>query len=409
MAYQYVSAIGRAKQRSARWASINILNKTLLEIYATYKFVVVTLTNPFLPGPVYFDLIANKPLVNPNLTLAQWLTANGNTSLTATTEEPEILVHKAVYRDAKLSNYDVERVAPTGSPSANSPDGDKVDLLLTRSDVDYLDFADHCLVSVNGYIHRTEGSVDGVYVRDGYSTVKVSGKDNVGILSFKNLGDIEIIPITADMLYKPTNRPYMEKAYVDTGVSLNDSTVLIVIGGYLHVLDDSYKVVSETGICIHTDRLMIHERIMDSRNECYMREVLSPFLNHQLVPTADLISDATMAEYLTLSQSFIVKLNATNVVTNSMIIENCELMGRYLCKQQPILPLFNRLGRLSPYWPIKFHSDYIIATDTSEQINYRFNTTVWPDAAVTEGVYDTANPKKHTAGYFLEICTEQLI
>lgn len=409
MAYQYVSATGRARHRSARWTSISILNTTLLNIYATYKYVVIKLTNEYLPGPVYFDLIAHKPLVNPNLTLAQWLTANGNSALTATVDEPEILVHKAVYRDARLSNYDITRVAPTGSPSSNSPEGTKVDLLLTRSDINYLDFANYCLVTVNGYIHRIEGSVDGVYIRDGYQTVKVSKSDNIGILSFKNLGNIEIIPITADMLYKPTNQPYIEKAYIDTGVDLTNHTVMIVIGGYLHILDDSYKVVSSTSICINTDTLMIPERIMDSRNECYLRDTLSPFINNQSIATANLLSDSLLIEYLTLSQSFIIKLNAANVVTNPMIIENCELAGRYICKQIPILPLFNRLGRLSPYWPISFHNDYVIATDTSEQINYRFNTSDWNAFGVMDGSYETNNPKKHTTAYFLEICTEQLI
>ena len=105
----------------------------------------------------------------------------------------------------------------------------------------------YCLISVNGLLHKADGSVNGLYVRDGAKSSRIANKTNVGIISFKDVGEFDIIPINRNMIKQPSETLRLkEKIYLDLNTDLSNKTVLLSLGGYLHAVDNIVRIAGLT-------------------------------------------------------------------------------------------------------------------------------------------------------------------
>src|SRR5690606_25091812 len=134
------------------------------------------------------------------------------------------------------------RVHPTAHPDVYFPEADQRDIMLSKEGINYEFLQKHALVSVNGFFHKTTFSSHGVRIVDGAKSALLCNDTNVGILSTVNLGSVEYVSITEDMIYKlDESHRLSSKAFINLGVDTEDKTVLLCLGGYLHILDGSYR------------------------------------------------------------------------------------------------------------------------------------------------------------------------
>lgn len=412
MAYTLIAAKAKLIGYGQIHLDVDLSTLTIKDIFTTYNSVILTLGNSFLGHSVYLNLI-NRPsiIIDHLLTIPQWLIANGNATLPTTDITPNYTSTYVYYRDALRSNYDIERVTPDGHPTTSSIESDRIDLLLTRAGTDYLEMAKYCLVTVNGLLHRTEGSVDGLIVRHGSASSIIADATNVGILSFANLADFTIIPITDGMVYKQNNRQFLATAaYINTGVDLTGKTPLLVIGGHLQLpkQNPNYHIVGNSEIKVDIGKLGIAQlafRIVKSMDV----QALKSYFEISAVNTlavSDLQSDDFITALLTLTQSFIVLVNTPDLYTKSVMVESTDLCGSFITNEEPVYPLMTDSGRIEPYWTTTSWDKAILHTPANLRPRYRFETTDWINQVVIDDSLLSDTPYTYDTGYLIKLGRE---
>lgn len=397
--YTLVEAIARPIGGGGRWTTIALGEMLLPDVFSTYGRVLATLTNPYLTVPVCLDLAdIRADYGSQSISFNAFLALNGNTTLPTSDTLPVLNTRYAKYNDAILAGYHVRAVHPTISPDTPLPAADKTWLLMTKPDLDYTLFYKSCLVSVNGFIHATDASADGVYVKEGMKSQQMSSHAELGVYSFRELGTLSFIPITADMIYKQDpGQLFKDRAHVDLGVDVSNKTVMLVLGGYLHVLDPrTFYRVSDSSFAVVFNNLPFIDRFYESRDYIDLSslgvEISTDNPSHFAVD--DLLSDAAIQAYLTLSQSFFVVLDNPNIFATRELIHTSLLPGLYNTATPPVYPLMSELGKMVNYWYQYEIEQYSITTTDAYRRDYNFRTV---DARNALCLGDNRNPVRPLA------------
>lgn len=405
--YTLVSAIAKPLNPGGRWANVAIGDVPLEQIFATYSHVYTILSNPFLPTQVCLDFANITQYSGLNLTFNQWLASIGPMTLPTSNTLPQINTRYAQYADAFHAGYTITPVHPTAAPDAAMPAGDKTWLKLTRANTDYSLFYKSCLVNVNGFFHATDMDSTGVYVQDGMRSQQLCGQNQIGLLSFNGIGSLTCVPITSSMLYKANAGDlYQNRCYVDLGQDVSQKTVMLVLGGYLHVLDSrTFFRVAASRFCISFQNLPLFERYYESSPYIDLSSLNLPTtpVNAKQIGVSDLLSDATLTAYLTLSQSFFVILDNTDIFVDKQGIHTTRIPGMYIAYTPPLYPMVVGFGRLANYWYTYEDGQYSLTTGDAFLPNPVYRTvnpyvqTCISDNRIPE------NPGQNSPAYFLQI------
>lgn len=370
--YQLVSAIVKPFDNNGRWRSMDIGNVHFNDLYRDFKRVLVTLSHPVLPHNVSLDLESLRAdLGADRVTVNDWLVLNGNKTLPTSNELPLINTRYAKFSDAVRSGYHLRPIHPTISEDSPLPLEEKPDLLMTKGGVSYEFVHQYALANVNGFYHLTDWSPKGVYVVDGNKSWMHSGRNEVGLLSFLELGKIELIRITEEMIYTHQNQQKLRfNCYLDTGVDLSQKSVMLVLGGYLHVLDPQvFFRISETAFGINFSNIPLVDRYYESHLVLDLSELgmVSSPNNDKQISIDNLYSDAVLTKYLTMSQSFFVVLDNTDLFLDTIELKNSPFPGCYTtaAADQPIYPLVVGRGKHEVYWPRKEHDRFSVNVHAS--------------------------------------------
>lgn len=356
--YSLVSAIAKSFSSLGRWESVDISQMTFAQLFSQYTRVIATLTNPFLDGQLALDLSTIIGQVgDSNTTFTDFLTANGNNSLPTFTPPP-VLKHQYVkYRDPRRAGYSVQPIGPYQAPDAQLPAREKTFLHITNPKVpDFSVFYKYMLVSVNGFIHRTDADTNGCYVVDGTKSLWKSNRNEIGLLNFQGVSTLSFVPITPQMIYKQDpSQAYANQMRINVGQDISGKALILVLGGYLHFLDTkTFRRIGSEQILIDFNNLPIFERYHESR------EVIDysglPFQtttnNPSQVAVADFLSDANLVAYATMSQSFLVILDNPEVYRDSEYVQTVRGPGMLVGYKFPDKPLVNGIGKLGDYWSV---------------------------------------------------------
>jgi hypothetical protein len=136
----------------------NFCSELIINIYTQYN-----------PERLSLKLsLIKEQIQNQNITLAEFLTNNGNNALP--TEKGSYGIHEGIvkYSDGFNAKY---KAIPTNRTIHHTVDilrEHKTDLLLKKNNLDYREFYNYCLVSVNGFFHFTELDInEGIFVLNG--------------------------------------------------------------------------------------------------------------------------------------------------------------------------------------------------------------------------------------------------
>lgn len=408
--YQLVSAIAKKAGLNTRWEQVEIGSVKLYALYTTYQKLVMNLTNPFLDGPVSLDFDAVRAQqASSDLTVNEWLTANGNNTLPTTALVPELKTTYVKYADAIHAQYDIEPIPSLLAPDYQINPADERDLMLTRLALDISLFYKNCLVTVNGFFHLTDYMPQGIRVIEGgYSKYK-SLRAACGLYSFRELGELTMIPIRPEMLYKLDDRvPYYEKMCVQLNTNLEGKTVLLVLGGYLHLFDRTYRQIGESSFQIDFANYPLLERIYESRPYIDLSSLGLQSIpeNPEMIAVEDLQSDAVLQAYATLSQSFFVVVDSDDIYYDLIKAADTGLPGSYVSYVRPDLPLRTGFARMSEYWYTYEDGVWSISCEAVGIPNYNFETVdLWKQRNVDDTRYSFA-PEYFSPGFFLKICKD---
>jgi len=248
--YSLVSAIGKT---SGRWASVEIGSQPLNKLFSDYQEVKAILSNPFITGNVCLTLSGYRTtLAGMTSTFNEWLASLGNKALSTSTELPVLNPKFVKYVDGFAAGYDIKPTGLLSSPDFYLPAADATTLFLSKEGVDFNLFCKRCMVSVNGYFHYVDSSNLGAWVHEGMKTCYHSGENQLGIHSFGEIADIKYKAITADMLHKTSSsQEFRHRTLINIGEDVSDKTVILVLGGYMHVMDKKdVFLVSDQMLCV---------------------------------------------------------------------------------------------------------------------------------------------------------------
>ena len=408
--YIYNSAIARLKGISDRWLDVDLQNVALNEIYETYRSVWLILGNTSFADPeVLVSLDLNKIRLENifNIqTVEEFLQGLGNQSLPTQPGVIEINTRTIGYSSAWKANYDCIPTKMGAHPDADFPESEKEDLLIKRDDIDYQFMYDHSLVSINGMIHQTSFSEHGLYVVDGAKSWRIANDNHVGIISFEKISPLTFIQLTPDMVYNSHEGKLLKNGiYVKLNHDITNKTVIMVLGGYLHVLDNAYKQVGDDIFKIDILNFPLPKRIFESSKLIDMSslDLESTDRNETQVSVENLFSNEVLTNYMLLSQTFFVVVDTDNLYVVKHRLENSLLGSKYYSNVEPKFPLRRKDGN----W-LDYHSNYdqykwVVSVDNSRANNYNYKTTNWRNENSIDATRYSYRPYSEVGAELVEI------
>lgn len=406
--YQFISSIAKALNGDKQWATIDINNIPLNTLFATYSRIIVTLSNPFIVGNIAVDLVTIRSTVDGlSITFNDFLILNGNKTLVTLPNMPTLTPRYAKYADSFHAGYKVAPITPRAAVDSQVPLADKSWLHLTKTNVDYNLFYKNCLVNVNGFFHLTDSDSTGIYVVDGMKSLRLSNHNQLGMYSFRELGEITLVPITPSMIHKQNDRQlYKDCAYVNLGIDVSNKTVMLVLGGYLHVLDNNtFTQVSNSAFEIDIANLPLLDRYFESKKYIDLSSLplSSTSRNINQISIAEFFSDANIVAYLTLSQSFFVILDNPDIFVERTPIRKTKLSDMFISYEKPLFPLVVGAGKLTNYWATPEDGQYSITCLDTVRENYVYDTIDPTKVNSVSNAQIPEHPVRHGNAYFLKI------
>lgn len=417
MSYTYQSAMARGRTLDSVWQTIDLSTTDINVIYQTYSKVFLTLTNPIYPNPVYLDMDNVRSMIGtkiPGKTIPQWLASlAANASLPTTVNAPTYSTQKVIFGDAWKAGYSIQPVDHTVNPNAQLPNGALNDLYMTNPNVNMNLLATQALVSVNGFIHATGQGPSGLYVYKGMTTMRGCDANQVGILSFENIGPIQQVPITDAMIYnQEVFEPYSGYVYINLGQSLAGKSLLFVLGGHLHCFDEAYTIIGDGLVRINFDRLPWAEIFYDSLNKIDTSSITwdSTEANPEQISVKDLYSNGVIGAFLKLSQTFFVVVDVPQMYLIRHYAGPTKLPGRWTCAQGlQTYPLIGPMGRIVEYFPVWENTQFVLRAATQRKNHYMFETTDWRAKNSIAPKLNPHWPFSLPAGVLMELGAQQLV
>lgn len=414
--YQLVSAIARSNVPGSRWGDLAIASITMGELFSQYEKVYARLTNQFYTGVRVLDLDDIRAMnPSPTETFAEFLTNNGEANLPVQQISVSFKTKYAQYSDVFKARYQIAPISPLGHIDSTILLEDREWLSITpkRSGIDMREFFKYCLVTVNGFVHRTDADSQRVYVVDGMKTCRISNMNTCGMISFAHIGELEFVGITPEMIYKRDNTvPYKSRMYIDVGAPRPGKTAFLVLGGYLHALDKkTFTQVGDSTFSINFLNFPLRDRYFDS----FQSIDLKPLgLDHQpsnpvRIDDAELHSDQVLVKYATLSQSFIVFVDNAHLFVEREALPRSNLFNTYIGYEKPKWPLIVQAGKLSDYWSVEEAGRWAITCKDGRRNNYDYNTTLEENIVCIDNARTPQDQTTMSLAHFLKVGTDILV
>lgn len=410
--YSYVDSVVLSRSTGSQWEHLDISNYVVFDIYNKFSKVYLILSNPVLSGNIYVDFDTLKLEFSGYAgTLIQLLADIADRTLTTVPSLPTTTIKHAKYSDAFRSEYKVDITVIGQAVPDNYPDLDKHDLVITRPKykTDMRLIHDYCLVSVNGFFHMTDTDGTKAYVHEGADTMRKGRANQMGILSFLDIGKLTKVKLDKANIYPqdPTST-LKEKIYFDITQNVTDKAVILVLGGYLVFPEPNvFWQRGDKSFALNLNNLPYVERLYESNRAMDLDgldglEIETATSDPDILDFTKVWSDDTIKNYLTLSQSFLVIIDTKHLITQKHHLRHSNLPGMFTSYTDPVYPLIVNYGKMVEYWKTledghwsvtvedSFYKDYIISQQPTDTVVY--NNFKVPNGNLT-----------HSRGFLLDI------
>lgn len=409
--YSLVKSLARTRGRTGSWSEVDLSAMDVFQLWTDYSRIYLILTNPFITGEVSLDLNEVRSritLVRPGTTLTQWLAGLGNESLPTSTTIPKVNPKFVQYRDAVQAGYSMTPVHRTIAPGNDVLPSDAADLLLTKAELDYKEFYDNMLVDVNGLLHYSDYSSDGVHVYGAGDTGRISNDNHVGLLNFKALGGVKAIPVTESMITAGGTDPALYiNAIISTTESFVGKTVMFSFMGFLLPMDRAFKRIGDSAFSFELRNQVVADWYFEARKLIDLSSLEQHLTykngNYNQIGLDEFTSDAAIKAMLTLSQTFLIVINNEDVYVDREQLGVSLTPDRYFTRTRPIWPVIFGKGRIFDYWTITEDDTYVLAGADNNRPEYNYDTTDWGLQTSIDNTQDRHHPFRFSKAYFLKI------
>lgn len=408
--YVLNSAVGVLKFQGARYKSVDISAVAIKDLLSLYRAMYIKLTNNQLSG--FFTISLEQFRTTHTFytgTIGDYLSSLGNATLT-TLVQPVTLNPKYVYyEDAIRAGYKMTPVNILAANDAEQPASARTSIRITRPGytTDMEVFYKNCLVTVNGFFHRTDYDGTSAYAIEGNSSRLKSHANQVGLHSFRSVGEIEQVPITPSMIFKEASDSLLKtRCYIKLNKNLTNKTVILVLGGYMLFIDgNSFWQQGDDIFGLDFQRLPYVERYLEAAPYVNFDSLDLPHnsSNPSSISVNDLMSDATITKYLGLAQSFFVIVSTPEMFRNKITIKPTGTPGCFIGYKDPIYPLFTGLGKVSEYWKVYEDGQWAINCANSVRTNRVASTIPVSTLNVVTDNNVPNRPGRPSTGYLLEM------
>ncbi|MBH14186.1 MAG: hypothetical protein CMF37_14835 [Leeuwenhoekiella sp.] len=374
-------------QQGRQWESVDVSNLTFVELFQSYKNVIFVLIVGGEERAVLLNDL-DKSLRYNKTTVSDWLVDNTKT-LPWLPTVPNIDHPKSVfYADVFDHEFTVKRSDHT--KHIDSPNIGKMgpDALITHEGIDYVQLAKHSLFTVNGYVHRVSASSQGLYVLRAGETLERTDSNHFGLINFSQLGEIQTHPIKEEQVKVDIRIPAHEQVMVTLpDVDFSTKTVLLCIGGYLVMLDDTYQVVGDHTLKISFKHYPLIRRVLLSREDIQLDDLINPIGNIQV---KDIQSSSFIRRYLSHPFSFIITIDNDNIALREERLQETGLPGKFRSAEIPQGILMDNEGLIAEYSLIGSPDDYLVSARVKEEKQLLLDTVMDLPIAATPMRFPTS-------------------
>lgn len=375
--YQILSAVGLVDNLDGKYHPVEVGNMSMVDIYSKYISVYLTLTHSVVSGRFILNMAKIPPEIKiQQYTLNQYLISIGNATLPV--EPTEIALDYKTVRALQLWNchFNFKPMNRNMHPDMDVSWDQQRDLYGTHPSAIKENLTKYGLFTVNGFVHLTDTVADGICIYDGCKSGRKGEDTQVGMLDFQHIGELKCYPITKSMLFKRSETArYKESVYIKSPVSMAGKTPFLVLGGYLHALDGLYSAVSDNVLKFDFYRYSWVKRFNLANQEIDLSSLNVEVLPNGSYAYESLMSDAVIAEWFTLSQSFIVLIDAKDLNVSTMEVEYSGLPGVYYTYSKPRYPLILGDGKIAEYSISNQRYGWVLRTAKYLQDQFAFELT----------------------------------
>lgn len=394
--YQYVKAVLKERGKNKTWVETNVSLMTLSQIFSRFVSGHIELTNAVIgPGSFYVDLNAlrgdNVRFINMNF--EDYITAISPHQFPHLATEPVYETKSILFADARQASFKLQRVYPD-DPTHEMESELLTDILVGKDFINVDHLKHRALFTVNGFLHRTvPWDEENVLIKDGGRSVLNSKNQTVGAISFAAIGDLQQIPFTDGMISSVGSRqPLRKAAYINLGVDITNKSVMVSIGGYLHLEDAVVDVVSlNPGVIrVSLDDIDWVRRVFEMRRHIGIDHLQLSESNtfSRGIVVDELYTDAFARRVLTMAQSFAIVVDTPTLWTEKLLISRSTFGCFHESPTEPLYPLVTQSGRMLDYWYRNENGNWVLDIDPTMVRDYLYRTSSWKESGVASEVLD---------------------
>lgn len=381
----------------------------------------LVLTNSATEGTYLLNLEDAADLIyraDPRFTVEQWLTSLGDTTLPTTTIDPAkfgVKTNVVKYNDLLNAGYDPQLTHPWIGDGNELPESELTDIKITKDLGDYEKIYRNCLFTANGLLHISDYSTAGIRVTDAGRSVQHANANQLGIISFQQLGELTFIPIKREMMKPLTEGGKLKDGFsISFGpeVDLSKKVAMISLGGVLHHSNQYYRVQGDNSMVIEWWNFPLMRRYFDTKglmDWSKFEEELDRNPRHfDTLDMTKAMSDDAICAFMEFSQTFAILLDADSMYYSLEEVEQTDLPGRYYTYSRPGYPLQLDNGLLAEYIAKPESGTWVLCIDTGYNYNYyaQLKPPVVDDYAPSVPV--STKPFQYCRGWLLELGNETL-
>lgn len=373
------------------WSEKDISSETLATVLK-YQNARITIQWDTEPAKDFFTNVNTELLYGHEMTklFSVWLGEQTKGSL-KTTKKARGLVEANVVKFINLDQYEV--TAEVGNirygDGVAIPVGLDTDIKFTNQLPDYdersiANITKNCLAVVNGSIYTMAKNGKWGYIMGGNEALRLEKENIISLIDFTSVGGIDTIPIdktTTKVLDRTKDdiARNITRVRITSSKPITDCTPLLVLDGYLHVLDGSYKEVSATEMVVEVNH--IRSLFRAAQKPRFSRNWVSPANLRQFgmnLKTFDIVG------YLAATESFMVLVCSADLCMHREPVTPTDINGIYSHYRAPMGIMYFDDMTLAPYY-ISDYNEHSVALNTIEnhRPTYTFATV---DLATTTGI-----------------------
>lgn len=325
----------------------------------------------------------------------------------------------ALYADAWVAEYKIEAVNSVSGVTSLRDLND--DLVLSKDKVSADDIVKYGLVSVNGFLHFTYKAVDPVNggycarVHGGGRTGYLTNDNNVGMISFAGVGEIEQVLIKEDMIYSPGEN-HWEQLHINLGKDISNYTPLLSLGGWLVTPGNAFNVVGNTSVAVNLGRCGLIERYLEMLGKVdlsLVQQHMTPkddswgsppnesFYNQ--ISVDEFNTSGFCKAWMLLPQTFVILVKRNDLHIIRQPLEKLNIPGRHLTQERPQYPILGGYNQIVDYTTFQDDGVWVVRGRPTPIHRYTYDSTSLIPGSSVDATRTTVKPFTNSQAWFFKI------